>query len=60
MSNGCVSINDFKKLEQKVNRLLVIHELDAVLTEEEKKLVTEAKGDLASGKKEQFASIDKI
>ena len=60
MTNEFVSIDDFKKLENKVNKLLVIHEQDSVLTPAEKKLVAEAKSDLANKRKEKFVSIDDI
>lgn len=58
MSNGYVSVTDFKKLEQKVNRLLVIHELDSMLTPEEKQLVSQAKTDINFKKKGVFVGVD--
>ena len=57
MSDACVSIHDFKRLEKKVNSLLIIHELDSMLTEKERKLVEVAETDIASRKKGKFVSL---
>ena len=60
MENAYVSIDDFKKLEQKVNELLAVHELDKLLTSEEKQLVREAKNDIKNNRKENFISVDEL
>jgi hypothetical protein len=57
MANGCVSVSDFKKLEKKVNQLLVVHELDSELTPKEKKLLAKAKADIRSNKKGAFTEV---
>ncbi len=60
MEDAIVSVHDFKRLEKKVNRLLVIHQLDSFLTEEERKLISEVKDDIKNNRKENFASIDSL
>ena len=60
MGNANVSVHDFKRLEEKVNRLLIIHQLDSVLTDEEKRLVNEAKDDIKNKRKEKFANIGEL
>lgn len=55
-----VSIQDFKKLEEKVNKLLTIHEQDLVLTSEERQLIEEVKNDIKNKKKDNFVSVDTI
>lgn len=60
MSDACVSINDFKRLEQKVNHLLVIHEMDSTLTAKERKLVQKAKMDIDSKKKGSFVPLSEL
>ncbi len=60
MKGEYVSIQEFKKLEEKVNKLLYVHELDHVLTCEEKKLVEEAERDIKVQKKENFAKVEEL
>jgi len=60
MTEGYVSVQDFKRLEEKVNRLLSIHELDSVLTGEEKQLVDEAREDIRNRKKEKFVNVNDL
>jgi len=55
---GYVSVEEFKKLEAKVNRILEAHALDEKLTEEEKELVKEAKKDIKE--KKDFASVEDL
>lgn len=59
MESAYVSIEEFKKLEDKVNRILEVHALDEKLTKEEKELVNEAKKDVKE-KRTAFVSIDNI
>lgn len=59
MESAYVSIEEFKKLEAKVNRILEAHALDENLTKEEMELVKEAKRDIKE-KKANFASIDDL
>lgn len=60
MAEAYVSVRDFKRLAEKVNRLLVVHEMDYLLTEEEKKLVSEAKEDIKSKRKGKFTRISEL
>ncbi len=55
-----VSVQDFKKLEEKVNKLLLIHELDSILSKEEKQLLEEAKDDMKNKRNEKFVSVDEL
>ena len=59
MESAYVSVEEFKKLEAKVNRILDAHALDEELTKEEKELVAEAKKDI-KGKRANFVSADEI
>ena len=49
-----------QKLEEKVNKLLSIHELDSVLTTDEKALVEEVRDDIKNKRKGNFTSVDSI
>lgn len=60
MKGEYVSVQEFKKLEEKVNKLLSVHELDYLLTREEKELVEEAKDDVKNKRKEKFVSINEL
>jgi len=55
MGNACVSVEKFKRLEAKVNRILDVHALDEKLTRKEQGLVNEAKKDIK--KKSNFTSV---
>lgn len=44
--SGNVSMHDFRRLEEKVNRIIELHSADAELSAKEKKLVREAKKDI--------------
>lgn len=44
--SGNVSMHDFRKLEEKVNRIIESRSVDAELSEKERKLVREAKKDI--------------
>jgi len=59
MASVYVSIEEFKKLEAKVNHILEVHALDEKLTDEEKALVEEAKRDIKT-KKADFVSLDEL
>jgi hypothetical protein len=59
MESAYVSIEEFKKLEDKVNRILEVHALDEKLTKEEKVLVDEVKRDVKE-KKAVFVSVEDI
>lgn len=54
-----VSIEEFKKLEKKVNHILAVHALDEKLSKEEKKLVDEVKKDIKEDKS-AFVSVDDL
>ncbi len=60
MTDAFVTITDFRRLEEKVNLLLSIHEGDATLTFEEKQLLTEAKDDIQNKRKEKFIKIEDL
>jgi hypothetical protein len=55
MGNAYVSIEKFKRLEAKVNRILDAHALDEKLTRKEQALVNEVKKDIK--KKSNFTSV---
>jgi hypothetical protein len=57
MGNAYVSIEEFKKLEAKINRILDAHALDDKLTRRELELVNEAKKDIKKNKS-NFTSAD--
>lgn len=57
--NVYVSVDDFKKLEKKVNHIIEVHTLDEELSTEEKQLVDEVKKDITE-KKPNFSSIDDL
>ena len=57
--NIYVSVDDFKKLEKKVEHIIEFHSLDEELTTEEKKLVDEVKRDIKE-KKSNFSSVDDL
>ncbi|MBD3210202.1 hypothetical protein GF318_02365 [Candidatus Micrarchaeota archaeon] len=59
MASAYVSVEEFKKLEAKVNHILEVHALDETLTEEEKELVKEAKKDVKEDKT-NFVSLDEL
>ena len=59
MEGAYVSIEEFKKLEAKVNHILEVHSLDEELTKEEKALIKEAKKDIKENKK-NFVSIEDL
>lgn len=59
MASAYVSIEEFKKLEAKVNHILEVHALDGELTKEEKELVEEAKRDIKENKS-NFVSLDEL
>jgi hypothetical protein len=54
-----VAMEDFKKLEQKVNHILEVHALDETLSKDEKELVKEVKKDIKENKS-AFISVDDI
>jgi hypothetical protein len=58
MDMGYVSAEEFKKLEAKVNRILEAHSLDEKLTDEEKRLVKEAKKGIRE--KKDFVAVEEI
>ena len=60
MMGKCVSIQLFRKLEEKVNRLLSLHGADAKLTEEEKRLMDEVSDDIKNKRKGRFVSISEL
>ena len=60
MASSYVTTQEFKRLEHKVKELTSLHEIDRVLTGEEKKLVNEVKEDLRNKRKENFISVEKI
>lgn len=60
MQYSYVSIQDFKKLEEKVNKLLVVHELDSLLTAKEKLIMEETREDLKNKRKDKFIGIDQL
>ena len=59
-ADAYASKKDLKKLEEKVERVLEMHELDDELTEAEEKLVREVEKDLRTNKKGAFISLDKL
>lgn len=59
MEGAYVSVEEFKKLEAKVNRILDVHALDEELTKDEKGLIAEAKKDIKE-KRANFVSLDEI
>lgn len=59
-ADAYASKKDLKKLEEKVERVLEMHELDDELTEAEKKLVKEVENDLRTNKKGAFISLDEL
>ena len=54
-----VAMEDFKKLEQKVNHILEVHAIDETLSKDEKELVKEVKKDLKENKS-AFVSINNL
>jgi hypothetical protein len=54
-----VAMEDFKKLEQKVNHILEVHALDETLSKNEKELVKEVKKEVKENKS-AFISIDNL
>jgi len=59
MESTYVSMEEFKKLEKKVNHIVEVHALDEELTKEEKILVDEAKKDIKE-KKPVFVSVEDL
>lgn len=59
-ADAYASKKDLKKLEEKVERILEMHELDDELTEAEEKLVKEVENDLRKNKKGAFYSLDEL
>lgn len=56
MGNAYVSIEEFKRLEAKINRILDAHALDEKLTRKERELVKAAKKGIK--KKSEFTSVE--
>ena len=59
MESAYVSIEEFKKLEKKVNHIIEVHALDEELTKEERELVKKAKKDIKE-KQKVFLSVEDI
>jgi hypothetical protein len=54
-----VAMEEFRRLEQKVNHILEVHALDETLSKEEKELIKEAKKDIKKGRS-AFVSVNEL